>query len=318
MLQEIIYKDLDTILLALFENLTIGSTCLNKEHDTIATRLAIILTKLNSGESFSIEELVEEFGVTARTLQRDLNDRLSYLPIKKKGNYYYLEEYYLGKLNFEDIKQFAVLSGIKELYPTLQESFLKDILDAKTHQAYLIKGHNYEDLSTKTDDFKLLESAILDKLQVKFIYSDKPRVVNPYKLLNSKGIWYLVGEEDTTLKTFGIAKITQLEATHSAFEQKEEILATIKNDDNIWFSQTHVEVLLSVDKEVAAYFARRKILPNQTIVEETNDHLIVSTKVAFDEDILKIVRYWIPHVKIISPLHLQEKLEESLKKYLNL
>ena len=99
-----------------------------KQHDTIATRLAIILTKLNSGEKLSIDELIEEFGVTARTLQRDLNDRLSYLPIKKKNGYYYLEEYYLGKLNFDDIKNFATLSGIKELYPNMQDSFITDIL----------------------------------------------------------------------------------------------------------------------------------------------------------------------------------------------
>jgi len=90
-----------------------------KNHDTIATRLSIILNKFNSGEKFSVDDLVDEFGVTRRTVQRDLNDRLSYLPIKKSGKYYSLEEYYLGKLNFDDIKNFAILSGIKELYPTL-------------------------------------------------------------------------------------------------------------------------------------------------------------------------------------------------------
>ena len=100
-----------------------------KSHDKIATRLALILNKFNSGEKFSIDNLVEEFNVTKRTIQRDLSERLSYLPIKKENNLYYLEEYYLGKLNFDDIKNFAVLSGIKELYPSLQEDFLKNILD---------------------------------------------------------------------------------------------------------------------------------------------------------------------------------------------
>ena len=63
--------------------------------------------------------MVEEFNVTKRTIQRDILERLSYLPIKRDNNFYYLEEYYLGKLNFEDIKNFAILSGIKELYPSL-------------------------------------------------------------------------------------------------------------------------------------------------------------------------------------------------------
>lgn len=319
MVKEIIYIYLDTILYHSLKIFTIGSYVLSREHDTIATRLAIILTKLNAGNRFSVEELVEEFGVTSRTIQRDLNERLSYLPIKKEGSSYYLEEYYLGKLNFDDIKQFAVLSGIKELYPTLQESFLKDILDTKANHAYLIKGHNYEDLSSRTEDFKLLETAILGSLQIKFIYSDKPRVINPYKLLNSKGIWYLVGVEESTLKTFSFTKIEQLSITNEKFEPEVNIAATIKEDDNIWFAQNQIEVVIKVDAEVSDYFIRRKILPNQTIVKELEEGgLLVSAKVAFDEEILRLVRYWIPHVKIISPEYLQENLEESLKKYLNL
>ena len=52
-------------------------------HDTIATRLSLILTKLNNGERFTAQELSEEFNVNLRTIQRDLNERLSALPIKK-------------------------------------------------------------------------------------------------------------------------------------------------------------------------------------------------------------------------------------------
>ncbi len=291
---------------------------MDKQHDTIATRLIIILTKLNQGKKFTVDELVEEFNVTARTVQRDLNDRLSYLPIKKENGFYYLEEYYLGKLNFDDIKNFATLSGIKELYPNMQDNFITDMLSSKINQAYLIKGHNYEDLSSKTKEFKILESAILETYQVNFTYKDKQRLVSPYKLVNSKGIWYLAGVEDDTLKTFSFNKISKLLATTTKFAIDDEVSKTIKDDDNIWFTQNQIEVILEVDKSVSDYFIRRKILPNQKIIEDTQDKLIVSTKVSFDEEILKIVRYWIPNVKIISPTNLQEKLEATLKEYLNI
>ena len=291
---------------------------MDKQHDTIATRLIIILTKLNQGEKFTVDELVDEFNVTARTVQRDLNDRLSYLPIKKVNGYYYLEEYYLGKLNFDDIKNFATLSGIKELYPNMQDNFITDMLSSKINQAYLIKGHNYEDLSNKTKEFKILESAILDTYKVNFIYKDKQRLVNPYKLVNSKGIWYLAGVEDDTLKTFSFNKISKLSSTVTKFSIDDENKKNIQDDDNVWFTQNQIEVTLEVDKSVSDYFIRRKILPNQIIIEDTQDKLIVSTKVSFEEEILKIVRYWIPNVKIISPTNLQEKLEATLKEYLNL
>lgn len=290
-----------------------------KNHDKIATRLAQILNKLNSGERFSVEELVEEFSVTSRTIQRDLNERLSYLPLKKENNLYYLEEYYLGKLNFNDIKNFAALSGVRDLFPSLKEDFLKNILDATINQAYLIKGHNYEDVSSDTETFLSIEIAIVNHTIVEFVYNDKPRTVKPYKLVNTKGIWYLAGVEDDKLKTFSFKKMSKVVDTDLEFKIENDILDSIKNSDNTWFSSKQIEVVIKVDAEVSGYFTRRKILPNQTIVKELEEGgLLVSTKVAFDEEILKLVRYWIPYVKIISPAYLQEKLEESLKKYLNL
>lgn len=287
------------------------------KHDKIATRLAMILTKLNASEKFSVEDLIEEFGVTKRTIQRDLNERLSYLPIKKEHNLYYLESYYLGKLNFNDIKNFAALSGIKELYPSLQENFLKNVLDHTISQAYLVKGHNYEDLSDRTNEFKIMETAIIELLQVQFIYKDKKRLVKPYKLLNIKGIWYLAGLDNDILKTFTFSKICDLEDTKEAYIIDKEVLNRIKEEDATWFSSKQTEVVLKVNSAVADYFNRRTILPNQTIIKELEDGgVLVSTKIAFDEEILKIVRYWIPHVSIVSPVRLQEKLDKGLKAYL--
>ncbi|MEA2050414.1 MAG: WYL domain-containing protein [Campylobacterota bacterium] len=288
-----------------------------KNHDKIATRLAQILNKLNSGERFSVEELVEEFNVTKRTIQRDLNERLSYLPLKKENDLYFLEEYYLGKLNFDDIKNFAALSGIKELYPSMQEGFLKNILDNTVSQAYMIKGHNYEDMSDKTEEFELIENSIVNSQQIKFDYKEKKRVVNPYKILNSKGIWYLVAEENVTLKTFSLKKVTNLTSTLNKYKIKQDIISRIKNEDNIWFSDKQIEVVLKVDRGVSDYFKRRNILPNQIIIKELEDgDLLVSTGVTFDEEILKIVRYWIPNVKIVSPTYLDYKLLNGLNYYL--
>lgn len=289
-----------------------------KKHDKIAIRLAIILNKLNSNEKFSIEDLIEEFNVTKRTIQRDLNERLSYLPIKKEDNLYSLEEYYLGKLNFKDIKTFATLSGIKELYPSLDEEFLKSILDDTVSRAYIIRGHDYEDISSRKNDFKILEKAILEQKQISFIYKDLQRVLSPYKLLNKYGIWYLIGLEDNlNLKTFSFNKTNKIQLLENTFEVDEEILKIILNDDNTWFSKKRNEVILKVNSSVSNYFKRRKILPNQSILKELeNGSLLVLCNISFDEEILKIIRYWIPNIEIISPESLNEKLYSSLKEYI--
>ncbi len=80
------------------------------EHDKLSVRLSQILTKLNNGERFTLEDLTIEFNVGIRTIIRDIRERLNYLPLKKEGKYYFLEEYALGKLNFNDIKNFATIS----------------------------------------------------------------------------------------------------------------------------------------------------------------------------------------------------------------
>jgi len=107
---------------------------LPSNHDKIATRLGIILNKLNQGERFSIDDLVEEFNVSKRTIQRDMNERFSYLPLQKENGYYFLEEYCLGKLNFEDL-----IRTPKDTKPEIKTlEFIKNVIfsDEKLFGSY--------------------------------------------------------------------------------------------------------------------------------------------------------------------------------------
>lgn len=103
------------------------------EHDTLAKRLALILKKLIGGESFTIEDLSREFGVSKRTIQRDLNERFNFLEIvRDKEGSYCLSKASFGLYGLRDIRDFALFSGIGELYPKLDESMLNEILNSKT------------------------------------------------------------------------------------------------------------------------------------------------------------------------------------------
>ncbi len=74
-----------------------------KEYDKLSIRLVQILSKFNNGESLSAQELAQEFNVDTRTIQRDLNERLAFMSIKKENGRYVLESFALGKLSFKDI-----------------------------------------------------------------------------------------------------------------------------------------------------------------------------------------------------------------------
>jgi len=291
---------------------------MTKSHDTLAQRLSQILTKLNSGERFTVVELADEFNVSARTIQRDINERLSYIPIDKNGDYYSMESYALGKLSFEDIKNFATLSGIKNLYPSLSNQFITDILNAKLNSAYLIKNQSFEDISLKKDWFETMSAAIIKKSPVRFEYKDKSRIVNPYKLINNNGIWYLLADENDRLKTFTFSKIEKFkwEDYAESFTPKKEFLNQISQNDINWFSNKLIEVTLQVDNEAKEYFTRKEILPNQKLIEENEDNFIICTKVSYDDEILKLVKYWIPYIKIVKPEYLKKKLDIVLKEYI--
>ena len=287
-----------------------------KTKDTLTTRLVILLTKLNRGDNLVLKELSDEFGVGIRTIQRDIEKLSYFMTIKKDDNHYSLESDDIDKLNLSDIENFATLSGIKELYPALDKEFLKKVLDKTIKEAYVVKGHNYEDISNNKKEFELLEEAVLLQNIVSFSYKNRPRNVQPYKLLNIKGIWYLAGVEHNTLKSFHILKMSELKKTNKTFEIDNKVLNEVMNQKDLWFGKKK-EVILKVNEKVSEYFLRRDILPNQSIVKklETGE-LLVSSKVSYDEEILKLVRYWIPNVSIVSPIELQEKLRGGLKKYL--
>lgn len=292
---------------------------MSKSHDSLAQRLSLILIKLNNGERFTVVELANEFNVSARTIQRDIKERLSYIPIQKDGDYYSMESYALGKLSFEDIKSFATLSGIKNLYPSLSNEFITDILNAKLNSAYLIKNQGFEDISSKQKCFETMSAAIIKKSPVSFYYKNKPRIANPYKLINNNGIWYLLADEDGSLKTFTFSKIEKFkwEDDTKRFTPKKDFLEQVEQNDLNWFTSDElIEVTLQIDNKAKEYFTRKEILPNQKIIEENEEHFIISTQVSYDDEILKLVKYWIPYIKIIEPKYLKDKLDKTLLEFL--
>lgn len=287
------------------------------QHEKMAQRLAIILTWFNEGRCISKEELIEEFNITERTIDRDLK-RLSFLPIEKDKDRgcYKLESYALGKLTYSDIRRFAEYCGVKELYPELSDNMIVDILNARLEGAMEVRGHRYEDLSRRVDDFNRLAAAIVQHAVLSFDYKQKHRKVFPYKLSNINGIWYLIGTEDGIIKHFTFSKINNLIVLNETFAPDRRIITLLDEHRGVWVTQKPLEVLLEVDAEVAEYFVRRPLLPNQQIEYKGREVWHIRSRAAYETEILKTVRYWMPHLRILEPASLHQTLLEELRDYL--
>lgn len=129
---------------------------MNKNHDKIALRLAMILQKLNQGETLYETELAQEFNVSLRTIQRDMRDRLIFLPFINNQKGYRLDTTFLGKFDIEDINRFAKFASIKDLFGKIDQDFFQKYLT----DSIGIKGFNIEKIDGKHANFDVIHQAI--------------------------------------------------------------------------------------------------------------------------------------------------------------
>ncbi|MDR1042549.1 MAG: WYL domain-containing protein, partial [Clostridiales Family XIII bacterium] len=139
----------------------------------------------------------------------------------------------------------------------------------------------------------------------------------PYKLVNHTGIWYLIAVDQGKPKAYAFGKIGALFCSDERFTPDAGVGEMLAREDSVWISEKKAEVILQVSPAAASYFRRRKLIAQQVIEKELEDGgLIISGKFAHPNQILPIVRYWIPHARIISPESWQGEMEEGLRAYL--
>jgi len=289
----------------------------NHTYGAYADRISATLLKLYQNESFSKESYMEEFGVVERTFFRDMN-RLGGIIERTGDNRYQLAKPLQSGLTIQDLKQFAELTGVVGLFPELSRSFILAFLHTLTRHSYLVKGNEYENDQAGRPVFIKLEKAIQDRFVCRMDYKHKSRVIQPYKMVNYRGIWYLAAVEDQTLKSYLLSRIDNLTVTDQRFIADTAVADQIQDSDTIWFNPNPQQVILKVAPEVAYYFERRKLLPGQELVRDLEEEgLILSCQMSHPNQILPLIRYWIPQMDVISPKTLKDQLLLELRDYVD-
>jgi len=289
-------------------------------HERLADRLASILTKLNIGQHLDVRVLSEEFNVSTRTISRDFDRLSASIPLLKDehNKKYYLHENYLGKVTAKDIINFAEISGIRDLYPSLDMPFLRELLNSRADQIYSTQAYSVEDASQFTEIFKFAGNAIRAHKQIEFLYKGVRKCVQPYRLIHYHGNWYLAAVFEKKIKAYRLSRIELLQhqSDGDIFIADPAILSQLEAEETIWFGQEKIEIILTVRADVAEHFQARSLLPEQKIIKLLEDGgLLLSSQITHTTQIFPLVRYWIPHLKIISPERLQDEMEQEVKKY---
>ncbi|GLQ30362.1 helix-turn-helix transcriptional regulator [Litoribrevibacter albus] len=286
--------------------------------EKLAPRLVEIIIKLASGQKFTTAKLAEEFGVDQRTIRRDLNERLSNYVERDSNNNYYITPSLLGKLTTSDFRGLANNAGIGGLYPELTNRFIKELLDQGSETVYDVEGYNYENNQEYRSLFQKLNSAIKEQQIIKFIYKEKNYSdIHPYQIKNANGIWYLMAVDGGKIKSFSISKIDCLIIHQSRFQKNEAFNKEIKEQDGVWISSQQIEVIVLVDSKVADYFKRRDLLPNQVIEQELKDgDLKVKSTVYHPNEIVPLIKYWMPHLRVVGPGSISKSVKLDIQRYL--
>lgn len=205
------------------------------EHDRLATRLSIILSRLFQGEKLRIRRLAEEFCVSTRTLRRDFNVRLTYLDIEQNNGVYHLAPHYFRRRTERDMKILARLLHLDRLLPAMDAKLLSLLLDGEYPSPYRIMLPEPRQKPTLFGDFSRLTLAILNQTQVRIRTDEKiGYTVHPYRLLCSHAEWFLAGHSPTGIFVISLSRIRLVEVLpDSTFEIDNDLLALIEQTDFI-------------------------------------------------------------------------------------
>ena len=170
-----------------------------------------------------------------------------------------------------------------------------------------------------------LASAIVEKKQIKCQYSydeySKEVLLEPIKIVNYEGFWYLlaVDSHEDILKKYYLKNINQINIQNETFESTEELEKILDNSISIWFDvdREPYRATLQISSKVAKYFKRKPISKTQRVESLHEDgSMIISVEITTDMEIIPLVQYWIPHIKVLEPVRINETIEMGLREYL--
>lgn len=232
----------------------------------------------------------------------------------------------------------AAISSEKKVYLKLAIESLENLSDLSQHHdeitkelkldnlstPYFIKSEDYQKLNTDEEEVQQLEDAIDADNIIEFVYKEERFHVEPYRLVNFDGIWYLYGKDKeekaaNNCKTWMLKHIDDVEIyfgdKHTTPDEE------IDEDlDEAYSAQFVVDkafdVTVKVSAEVADIFRQKNHLPRQKNTILPDGSLLVTSTISTYEDIDPEIKSWLPHIEILEPQEYREKFREELAGYL--
>lgn len=303
-------------------------------HDYVTKlpRISRIYTALQSPEHNGVicaKELAKEFGVSLRTLRRDVENMGVEYSYKQDKIYFHGR--YTTKENEETSMAFLLLKSFAYSMGGATKGQMLSLLESlesksqRNRTEIFFTRTNLEEITLETESIVLLQNAIRKHFIISFKFlqelkGDKIRTqreVLPLKILNFNGEWYLLGLESGVMKKFYLNNIADIKEVRQGESVSEEVLGRLDNALNAWFvpEEKPFMVRLWVDSKVAKYFKRKNISPNQHLDENKDGSLDITLHITSYMEIAPLVLMWIPSVVVLEPQGLKDFIRWSVEEY---
>ncbi len=283
-----------------------GST----KYDLLIERLCETFGALYQGVTIDKTWLCERFGIAERTAYRDLA-RLAHVLDEVSSGRFKLTANLLPSLHTGHLAEFANFAGVAHLFPHHDGQSLRKRMNSGDNIA--IHGASSRENQQYGELMNSLDRAITARTEITCFYREKPRRLQPYRLINHYGLWYLAAAEQGCLKSFELARIAEFTPTQRAFEPDASVMEELDTTPGIRFGK-RTDVTLHVSAHAATFVTRRPLFPAQRLLEEHQDGSITITTAISDRNTLfRWLRYWLPDIRILAPVALSAAFMQDLQ-----
>jgi len=218
-------------------------------YDRLASRLAILVSRLFMGESLSVSQLAQEFGVSERTVQRDLRERLRYLDTEYIDGHVSLRDARGPFRTNSDILRFARITSVAHYFPALDPKLLSVLLDSGQDSPCLVWNVPPRHTPSLFGGFQVIVQAIIRKRRIHFLHEGRQQsAIAPYRLICLDGEWYLATLAGEQIRVFTLATVTDVAMTVGAFARKGHI-SRIFQDPKFIQALPHFQYISGLMKE---------------------------------------------------------------------
>ena len=301
-------------------------------------RVIEILKALNEGQVLSIDTLSSSYDTSARSIRRDfelIKEIFGEILISPQKGCYQA----VGKIILQDTLNSTELYMLKNILALSDKSHLNlsKTIDSKIKKAmikesgdspYVFKNKPYEEIYEHKEKFRFLEHAITFRKEISFTYQNADKIntfiLKPYKILFINENFYLASEfQNKKMILSRIAMIEALYYTGQTFNHNHDIMEFIYDMQSPWatykenFKQELKEIIVQIPKEQAKYFKLKKFLPSQKILHEDEEGVLtLAYTVTSQNEVITLIKQWIPYIKIIAPDGLSWMMRGVAKKFL--